>query len=198
MALDIIFEIAQLLVTLSPLTLFVCGLVAALWLIERMTDVVLSDITKWIKTVGYLGIFFGIFSFVTAIGGLIFIYKNGSQQNFDISTVGILFLVGLVLSLRQVRYIRFGSYISLFGSLIVLSIIYWSYTNDIFIPGLTSILLIAIVSAARIIDDFTYVLGSIFSIPLVSVAIGVIAIIASVLALFNLTFLSLFTLFFSI
>ncbi len=198
MALDIIFEIAQLLVTLSPLTLFVCGLVAALWLIERMTDVVLSDITKWIKTVGYLGIFFGIFSFVTAIGGLIFIYKNGSQQNFDISTVGILFLVGLVLSLRQVRYIRFGSYISLFGSLIVLSIIYWSYTNDIFIPGLTSILLIAIVSAARIIDDFTYVLGSIFSIPLVSVAIGVIAIIASALALFNLTFLSLFTLFFSI
>ncbi len=194
MPLDIIFS---LLVTYNFVILIVGGLLAAAWLMVRFAGVSSEDMSKTVRNLSLIGFPVGVIALITIGAGLYVISKEILViETFDLVTIACLGILGLVLILRPIKDFKFGAFLSLGIGLLGAALIVMLGANSVkLLAGVFIILFLVIYGAIKIFEDVYHLIAEILASPLISVSIGLIAILQGVLLIFNLSLGNLFPFF---
>lgn len=124
-----------------------------------------------------IGFFLGIFA-------LVLVYAVFSSGHYDVFTLGVLGVAGLMLFLRPVRNVRWAALVALVVGLLVSY-----YTYNVF-RVTTTVLIIVFVAATLLLyllfkfaEDLLGIIAGILSFPPIAVIIGIICIVQAILML---------------
>jgi hypothetical protein len=114
MVLDLVELLSHTLVSWNFVILILGGLLAASWLLVRLAGVSSDDMSDLVNKLALIGFPVGIIALITIGAGVYLISKELEVlETFDIVTIGLLGVLGLVLILRPIKDFRFGAFISL-------------------------------------------------------------------------------------
>lgn len=125
-----------------------------------------------------------VVGFFIGILALVLVYEIFSSGHYDVFTLGILGVAGLMLFLRPVRNLRWAALVALAVGLLVS---YYAY-NAFHVT--TTVLIIVFVAATLLLyllfkfaEDLIGIIGGILSFPPIAVIIGIICIVQAILML---------------
>ncbi|WP_455464529.1 hypothetical protein [Candidatus Hodarchaeum mangrovi] len=183
----ILEDILSLLVSSYMLLFIIGGLTAASWLIVRFAGI--EDVTSNVNRLALLGFPLGIFSIITVGAGVYLKSLNLSiPQSFDIITIFLLALLGIILILRPIKDFRFGVFLSLAIGLLGAALLIFLGSESVkLLSGVFILTFFLIYGAIRFFEDLYLLIADLLASPLVSVSIGVLCIIQGLLGIFGVS-----------
>lgn len=185
----------SLLVDYTPHILILGGVVAASWLLERLTKpapVVGKPISITVKAASLFGFFVGILLLVTAVG-------VWSVDAWDTGTRYLLVATGLALFLKPLKDVPWAALIGLIVGGVCLSLVYFLFPLPETVLGISStwvyaaiflIPAILVFMVFKFIEDVFKLIGTILASRPVAIILGLVCIVQGILLLMNT---SLFT-----
>jgi len=171
----LIFEdILILLTNFYFITLILGGILSASWLFERLEGVSSEDIAHLSNIVAIIGFPFGILAFITIGGAIYLVSKNYSlPQPFDLVSLLLLSLLGLILILRPIKDFRIGVFISLTIALLGAALLVFLGSDSVkFVSIIFVALFIIIYVSIKIFEDLYLLIAEILASPIISVSVG--------------------------
>ena len=196
-AVDLIKLLSQTLVNWNFLILIVGGLLAAAWLLVRLAGVSSDDIESIVEKLSIIGFPVGIIALIT-IGAGLYLLSNQILETeiFDISTIGCLILLALVLILRPIKDFRFGAIISLAIGFLGAGLLIFLGAESIKLLSIVFVAIFLIIyGAIRLFEDLYLMIAELLASPLVSIIVGIICILQGVLEILGLSIVGLFSIF---
>lgn len=211
---EILIDILWIFVGASGFILIIAGIFAALWIFQRLADVVSDEdsdtLPNMVKFFGFFGIFIGIVCLVTAAGGILLPFVTELSElppdyaKMSFSTLLSLIGVGIILCVRPIKNVKWGALISLglgvimMIVIIVLKIFIFPHSDDIWLW----VMVITLVGSLggfyfsiKIFDTLTVLIGNILDSPPVAILAGVICVVEGILILLGYSIMELPTLF---
>lgn len=188
-AVDLIKLLSQTLVNWNFLILIVGGLLAAAWLLVRLAGVSSDDMESIVEKLSIIGFPVGIIALIT-IGAGLYLFSNHilEPETFDISTIGCLILLALVLILRPIKDFRFGTIISLAIGLCGAGLLIFLGAESIKLLSVVFIVIFLIIyGAIKLFEDLYLLIAELLASPLISIIVGIICILQGVLEILGLT-----------
>ena len=161
------------------------GLTAASWLLVRFAGI--EDVTLNVNRLALLGFPLSIISIITVGGGIYLKSKNFPiPQSFDIISIFLLSLLGIILILRPIKDFRFGVFLSLAIGLLGAGLLVFLGSDSVkLLSGVFILTFLLIYGAIRFFEDLYLLIADLLASPLISVSIGVLCIIQGLLGIFG-------------
>ncbi len=129
--------------------------------------------------------------FLIGVLALVLVYSLFSSGRYDLFTLGILAVAGLMLFLRPIKNVRWAALVALALGLLA------SYYAHSFFQASTTVLIIVFVAATLLVyllfkfaEDLLGVVGGSLSFPPIAVIIGIICVVQAVLILMGMSLMS--------
>jgi len=183
MVLDLVELLSHTLVSWNFVILILGGLLAASWLLVRLAGVSSDDMSDLVNKLALIGFPVGIIALITIGAGVYLISKELEVlETFDIVTIGLLGVLGLVLILRPIKDFRFGAFISLAIGLFGAGFLVFLGARSVILLAVVFFLLFFIIFIAiRLFEDLYHLIAETLSSPFISIAIGTLCVLQGIL-----------------
>jgi hypothetical protein len=201
MVLDLVELLSHTLVSWNFVILILGGLLAASWLLVRLAGVSSDDMSDLVNKLALIGFPVGIIALITIGAGVYLISKELEVlETFDIVTIGLLGVLGLVLILRPIKDFRFGAFISLAIGLIGLFgagfLVFLGARSVLLLAVVFFLLFFVIFIAIRLFEDLYLLIAETLSSPFISIAIGTLCVLQGILEILGVSLGGIFALIF--
>ncbi|MFX0170450.1 MAG: hypothetical protein ACFE9L_00880 [Candidatus Hodarchaeota archaeon] len=195
MALDLVYLLSHTLVNWNFAILILGGFLAAAWLLVRLAGVSSDDISEYVNKLALIGFPVGITALITVGAGLYLISKNLEVlETYDIITMGLLGILGLVLVLRPIKDFKFGVFISLAIGLFGAGLLVFFGASSVKLLAVVFVLLFFVIyGATRLFEDLYLLIAEILSSPLISVIIGILCVLQGILEVLGFSLWMIFS-----
>lgn len=194
--------IFQAIATLSGLTLVIAGISAMSWLFLRLADVFVSlDREQWEKILIWVGSIVGVVALMNAGVNMVVPYSphlpnDYPSVNIDVVTTLILLLLGFLLTLRPIKNAQWAAYVGLTIGVIMFAGIafFWGSENllNTWVASIVFTSMFFVYLALKFVEDLYRAIGTILTLPPVTLGMGLLAIVQGILVLVDLSLLMLF------
>ena len=180
----------------TPYILIIGGIIAASWLLEkitRLTPLIGKPVSGIVRISSFFGFFVGFLLILTGIGAW-------SIQAFDINTRYLLIITGLALFLKPLKEIPWAALVGLAVGVLCVGFIFFTYPLPETVSGISSVWIYLLIfffpalivySLFKFIEDLLRLIAIFLTLKPIAICLGLVCIIQGVLLLLNR---SLFTL----
>ncbi|MFX0185765.1 MAG: hypothetical protein ACFE95_21995 [Candidatus Hodarchaeota archaeon] len=198
MVLDLVELLSNTLVSWNFVFLIIGGLLAASWLLVRLAGVSSDDMSDLVSKLALIGFPVGIIALITIGAGIYLISKKLEVlETFDIVTIGLLGILGLVLILRPIKDFRFGAFISLAIGLFGAGFLVFLGARSVILLAVVFFLLFFVIFiTVRVFEDLYLLIAETLSSPLISIIIGIFCVLQGILEILGFSLGGIFTLIF--
>jgi hypothetical protein len=151
--------------------------------------------SEYVNKLALIGFPVGITALITVGAGFYLISRSIEvPETYDIFTIGLLGILGLVLVLRPIKDFKFGVFISLAIGLFGGGLLVFFGASSVKLLAIVFVLLFFVIyGATRLFEDLYLLIAEILSSPLISVIIGTLCVLQGILEVLGFSLWMIFS-----